>query len=72
VQEGVLAMKNKQDWSEKYSAALLETNRKRLPLRIDEARTAILDRVREIPDTSKERQKLDYAMKTLSALREAC
>lgn len=61
----------KQEWSEKYSVALSETNRSLLPIRIDEARKAILERSREIPEASKERQRLDYAMKLLSLLREA-
>jgi hypothetical protein len=61
----------KQDWSEKYSVALSETNRSLLPVRIDEARKAMLERSREIPETSHERQRLDYAMKILSILREA-
>jgi hypothetical protein len=58
----------KQDWSEKYSVALSETNRSLLPIRIDEARKAILERSREIPETNNERQRLDYAMKLLSLI----
>jgi len=61
----------KQDWSEKYSVALSETNHSLLPIRIDEALKAILERSREIPESSHERQRLDYAMKILSVLREA-
>jgi hypothetical protein len=61
----------KQDWSEKYSVALSETNRSLLPIRIDEARKAILERSGEIPESSNERERLDYAMKLLSVLREA-
>jgi len=60
----------KQDWSEKYSAALSETNRSLLAIRIDEARKAIQERSRELPRTSKERQRLDYAMNLLSLLRD--
>ena len=60
----------KQDWSEKYSVALSETNRSLLPARIDEALEAILKRSREIPETSHERQRLDYAMNLLSLLRD--
>jgi len=60
----------KQDWSEKYSVALSETNRSLLPARIDEALEAILERSREIPETSHERQRLDYAMNLLSLLRD--
>ena len=61
----------KQGWSDKYSAALSETNRNLLPIRIEEAFRAILERSREIPETSDERQRLDYAMKILSMLRQA-
>jgi hypothetical protein len=48
----------KQDWSAKYSAALSETNRNLLAIRIDEAQKAMLERSREIPETSHERQRL--------------
>jgi hypothetical protein len=58
------------DWSEKYSVALSETNRRLLPVRIDEARKAIQERSQEIPETSNERQRLDYAMNLLSILRD--
>jgi hypothetical protein len=60
----------KQDWSEKYSAALSETNRSLLAIRIDEARKAMLERSREIPETSHERQRLNYAINLLSLLRD--
>jgi len=60
----------KQDWSEKYSAALSETNRSLLPVRIDEAQKAMVERSREIPETSQERQRLNYAINLLSLLRD--
>ena len=59
-----------EDWSEKYSVALSETNRSLWLTRIDEARKAIQERSRELPRTSKERQRLDYAMNLLSLLRD--
>jgi hypothetical protein len=59
-----------EDWSEKYSVALSETNRSLWPTRIDEARKAIQERSRELPRTSNERQRLDYAMNLLSLLRD--
>jgi hypothetical protein len=59
-----------QGWSEKYSVALSETNRSLWPTRIDEARKAIQERSREVPETSNERQRLDYAMNLLSLLRD--
>jgi hypothetical protein len=59
-----------QVWSEKYSGALSETNRSLLSVRIDEALKAMLERSREIPETSDERQRLDYAMNLLSLLRD--
>jgi hypothetical protein len=58
-------------WSEKYSAAFFERNHSLSAIRIDEAYRAILERAQEIPETSNERQKLDYAMKILSLLRES-
>jgi len=60
----------KQDWSEKYSAALSETNRSLLPVRIDEAQKAMVERSREIPQTSQEQQRLNYAINLLSLLRD--
>jgi len=58
------------DWSEKYSVAISETNLNLLPIRIDEAVKAMAERSRELPGTSHERQKLDYAMNLLSLLRD--
>ena len=59
-----------QDWSQAYSVALSETNRSLVPIRIDEARKAIMERSREIPETSDERKRLDYAMTLLSLVRD--
>jgi len=58
------------DWSEKYSVAISETNLNLLPIRIDEAVKAMAERSRELPGTSHERQRLDYAMNLLSLLRD--
>jgi len=58
------------DWSEKYSVAISETNLSLLPIRIDEAVKAMAERSRELPGTSNERQRLDYAMNLLSLLRD--
>lgn len=60
----------KQDWSKKYRVALSETNVGLLPIRIEQASRAILERSREVPEASNERQRLDYAMKMLSLLRD--
>ena len=60
----------KQEWSEKYSAALSETNRSLLPVRIEEAQKAMVERSLEIPETSQERQRLSYAINLLSLLRD--
>lgn len=58
------------DWSEKYSVAISETNFSLLPIRIDEALKTMAERSRELPGTSHERQRLDYAMNLLSLLRD--
>jgi len=58
------------DWSEKYSVAISETDLSLLPIRIDEALKAMAERSRELPGTSHERQRLDYAMNLLSLLRD--
>jgi hypothetical protein len=65
-----LAM-TKQGWSDKYSAVLSERNRGLLLVRIDDAGIAIMERLREVPESSEERGRLDYAMKILSMLRQA-
>lgn len=60
-------------WPELYRNALFESDRSRLPARIEEARTAIRCRVRELfyagsPET-RERRDLDAALHFLTLLR---
>lgn len=60
-------------WPELYRGALLESDRGRLPARIDEAREAIRCRARELwyagsPET-RERHDLDAALHFLGLLR---
>jgi hypothetical protein len=60
-------------WSELYRNALFESDRRRLPARIEEAQTAIRCRVRELfyagsPET-RERRDLDAALRFLTLLR---
>jgi hypothetical protein len=61
------------NWREVYKGALLESDRERLSLRIDEAERAILLRGRELfaipADTSEEAAALDDALYALGALR---
>ena len=59
-------------WSELYRRALLESDRSLLPARIEEARTAIRSRARELwyagsPET-KERHDLDAALRFLGLM----
>jgi len=60
-------------WHTLYHAALFETNRQMIPLRIVEAEKAILNRVRELflvtTDHIEEDQVLDDALYALRALR---
>ena len=60
----------RQDWLEKYSAALSETNRRLLPVRIDEAQKAMVERSRKIRKTSQEWRQLNGAINLLSLLRD--
>ena len=60
-------------WPELYREALLESDRTRLPARIEEAHKAIQDRARELwyggsPQT-RERHDLDVAVRFLRLLR---
>ena len=59
-------------WRELYKAALFETDRNRIPSRIDEAEKAIIERARELfgssTDTIEEDQALDDALYALRAL----
>ncbi|HZQ94439.1 MAG TPA: hypothetical protein VFA67_05470 [Candidatus Sulfotelmatobacter sp.] len=60
-------------WHSLYQAALFETDREKIPERIDAAERAILDRVRELfavkNDHIEEDQILDDALYALRALR---
>jgi hypothetical protein len=60
-------------WHSLYQAALFETDREKIPARIDEAERAILERVRELfgakNDHIEEDQILDDALYALRALR---
>jgi hypothetical protein len=61
-----------QSWRELYAAALFETDRNRIPLRIADAEKAIITRARELfsaaGDTIEEDQALDDALYALKAL----
>ena len=60
-------------WHSLYQAALFESDREKMPARIDEAERAILDRVKELfaekSDHIEEDQILDDALYALRALR---
>jgi hypothetical protein len=59
-------------WRELYKAALFETDRSKIPTRINEAEKAIIERARELfgstTDTIEEDQALDDALYALRAL----
>ncbi len=61
-----------QSWRKLYKAALAETDVQKLPLRIEEARSALLLRSRELvsrpPNFDGEREAIDDAMYSLRAL----
>jgi len=61
------------NWHSLYQAALFETDRDKIPARIDEAEKAILQRVKELfvleSDHIEEDQILDDALYALRALR---
>ncbi|HZW80235.1 MAG TPA: hypothetical protein VFF50_07180 [Candidatus Deferrimicrobiaceae bacterium] len=61
-----------ESWRELYTAALFETDRKRIPARIADAEHAIVSRARELfaagNDTIEEDQALDDALYALRAL----
>lgn len=68
-----------QSWRQLYTAALFETDRKQIPLRIVAAEKAIIARSRELfaasSDTIEEDQALDdalYALKALQSCLDAC
>jgi hypothetical protein len=60
------------NWRELYHAALLETDASKLPLRIKEARRALVARSRELfptsPDHDGETEAIENAMYALQAL----
>jgi hypothetical protein len=59
-------------WRSLYMAALFETNRNQLPIRIREAEKALIIRERElfeIESSSSERQAVNSALNALRALR---
>ena len=62
-----------ENWRELYTAALFESDRRRVPRRIADAEQAILARARELfsasGDTIEEDQALDDALYSLRALR---
>lgn len=59
-------------WRELYKAALFETDRNKIPTRIEEAEKAIIERARALfgsaTDTIEEDQALDDALYALRAL----
>jgi hypothetical protein len=61
-----------QDWHQLHRAAMSETDRKKLPLRIHEAERALARRSRELfalrGDNLEEREAIDDALYTLRAL----
>ncbi len=68
-----------QPWRELYSAALFETDKNQIPLRISAAEKAIIARSRELfaagSDTIEEDQALDdalYALKALQSCLDSC
>jgi hypothetical protein len=65
----------KQDWQKLYRAALLEFDRSRLPLRIEEAEAAIVRRSRSLSkplgNHGREQDAIARARHILSLLREA-
>jgi hypothetical protein len=68
-----------QPWRELYTAALFETDKNQIPMRIAAAEKAIIARSRELfaasSDTIEEDQALDdalYALKALQSCLDAC
>jgi len=56
------------DWQALYSAALAESDLRKLSSRIETARRAIHDRLKEIDDGSREHEQLDRALHALFTL----
>ena len=65
---------NRPDWRTLYRAAVLETNRSFVPLRVSEAEEAVIARVREAfydHGTREEKDALEAALHGLHALKTA-
>ena len=56
------------DWQALYSAALAESDLRKLSSRIETARRAIHERLKEVDDGSREREQLDRALHALFTL----
>lgn len=56
------------DWQALYSAALSESDLRKLGSRIETARRAIHERLKEVDDGSREREQLDRALHALFTL----
>jgi hypothetical protein len=59
----------RQEWSVKYRAAILERNSDCRLLRVTEANDAIRRRLGEIKEGSRERRRLEHAVRSLKVLR---
>ncbi len=62
------------DWKTLYAAAMLESDAKRVPQRIQQADEAIRTRMQQLPDTSSprsEQAELRYALSYLCRLKVA-
>jgi hypothetical protein len=56
------------DWQALYSAALVEADLRKLSSRIETARRAIHERIKEVDDGCREREQLDRALHALFTL----
>jgi len=64
----------KHDWEKLYRAAILESDPSKLPQRIEDAETALLDRSRSLsktPGDRKEQDAITRALHILSLVRKA-
>jgi hypothetical protein len=62
------AVMSSSDWQALYSAALAESDPRKLSGRIEAARQAIYDRMKEIDNGSREHEQLDRALHALFTL----
>ena len=65
-------MKREQEWEKLYRSAILESDRRKWPKRIDDARAAIIERSRKLADSEtdgNERDAINRALHILSLLR---